>query len=88
MGEKEVDKMLGKSLKRRNFWSNAVFIDEVREIKRAKSLSDKRDYSDADITEMIAKDPLFQELKRKLTSQQSFTAQIKIQMDTKRLGRR
>lgn len=71
----------------KNFWSDIAFINEVRDIKRAKSFTDKKDYSDAEITNMIIKDPLFQEIKRKLTENGNFTAQIKIQMDRKRRGK-
>lgn len=71
----------------KNFWSDLGFVNEIRDIKRTKSLNDKKDYSDADITNMIAQDPLFQEIKRKLTESGNFTAQIKIQMDRKRRGR-
>lgn len=73
-----------KRLNQKNFWSDIAFVDEIREIKRAKSFQDKKDYSDADITNMIARDPLFQEIKRKLTENSTITAQIKIQMDRKR----
>jgi hypothetical protein len=76
--------MVNKRNHQRNFWSDIEFINEIREIKRAKSAIDKKDYSDADITIMIAKDPIFQELKKKLIETQNFTAQIKIQMDRKR----
>lgn len=68
----------------KNFWGDLGFLNEVREIKWAKSIKDKKDYSDADITNMIAQDPLFQEIKRKIIEQGTFTAQIKIQMDRKR----
>lgn len=71
-------------MNQRTFWSDIDFLNQIREIKRAKSFNDKRDYSDADITTMIVKDPLFQELKKKLTDTEKFTAQIKIQMDRKR----
>lgn len=73
-----------KRSQQRNFWCDIGLINEIREIKRAKSYNDKKDYSDADITSMIARDPLFKELKRKLTENENFTTQIKIQMDRKR----
>lgn len=76
--------MVKRRMNVKNFWSDLDFISQIREIKRAKSLNDKKDYSDADITSMIAQDPLFQEIKRKLVETGSFTAQIKIQMDRKR----
>lgn len=76
--------MAKKRMTQKNFWSDIVFVDQVREIKRAKSYNDKKDYSDADITKMIAQDPLFQELKKKLMETSQFTTQIKIQMDRKR----
>lgn len=76
--------MARKRMNQRTFWSDIDFLNQIREIKRAKSLNDKKDYSDADITTMIVKDPLFQELKKKLSETEKFTAQIKIQMDRKR----
>lgn len=70
----------------KNFWSDIGFIDEIRQIKRAKSYVDKQDYSDADITRIISKHPLFEEMKKQLMQQQEakITAQIRIQMDRKR----
>lgn len=79
--------MVKRRMNVKNFWSDLDFINQIREIKRAKSFNDKKDYSDADITSMIANDPLFQEIKKKLVDTGSFTAQIKIQMDRKRRGR-
>lgn len=79
--------MSKKRMNQKNFWSDIDFVNQVREIKRAKSFNDKKDYSDAEITSMIAKDPLFQELKKKLSETSNFTAQIKIQMDRKRRGK-
>lgn len=76
--------MVKKRMNQKNFWSDILFVNEIREIKRAKSFRDKKDYSDADITMMIVKDPLFQEIKKKLMENDNFTAQIKIQMDRKR----
>lgn len=76
--------MSKRRLNQKNFWSDMGFVDEVRQIKREKSYRDKRDYSDAEITNMIARDPLFQEIKRKIIETGTFTAQIKIQMDRKR----
>lgn len=76
--------MVKKRMNQKNFWSDIVFVTEIDEIKRTKSLHDKKDYSYADITAIIAKDPLFQELKKKLMEGGSLTAQIKIQMDRKR----
>lgn len=76
--------MVKKRMNQKNFWSDIKFVEEIRDIKRAKSYKDKRDYSDADITLMIMKDPLFQEIKKKLVESENFTAQIKIQMDRKR----
>lgn len=73
-----------KRLNQKNFWSHMDFVEEIRDIKRIKSVNDKRDYSDADITQLIAHDPLFLELKKKLTETTSVTAKIKIQMDRKR----
>jgi hypothetical protein len=73
-----------KRMNQKNFWSDIQFVNEIRDIKRAKSYHDKKDYSDADITLMIMKDPLFQELKKKLVESGNLTAQIKIQMDRKR----
>lgn len=75
-----------KRMNQKNFWSDIDFVNQIREIKRARSLNDKKDYSDADITGMIAKDPLFQELKLKLSGVEKITTQIKIQMDRKRRG--
>ena len=70
---------------KRNFWSDIMFIDQVREIKRARSCQDKKDYSDADVTLMIVQHPIFQELKKKLLENEAnFTSQIKIQMDRRR----
>lgn len=79
--------MVKKREKQKNFWSDIDFVNQVREIKRAKSHHDNKDYSDADITSMIANDPLFKELKKSLLTSNTFTAQIKIQMDSKRKGR-
>lgn len=77
--------MVNKRNNQKNFWSGIDFVNEIREIKRMKSLNDKKDYSDADITNFIVKDPLFQEIKKKITqTTNSFTAQIKIKMDSKR----
>lgn len=73
-----------KRINQKNFWSDILFVNEIREIKRAKQFHDKKDYSDADITNMIAKDPLFQEIKKRMMDNKTFTAQIKIQMDRKR----
>lgn len=79
--------MAKKRMNQKSFWSDIDFLNQVREIKRAKSFNDKKDYSDADITNLIAKDPLFQEIKKKLSHTGNFTAQIKIQMDRKRRGK-
>lgn len=76
--------MAKKRMNQKSFWSDIDFLNQIREIKRAKSYQDKKDYSDADITNMIVKDPLFQEIKKKLTETGTFTAQIKFQMDRKR----
>lgn len=76
--------MTKKRMNQKNFWSDIGFVTEIRDIKRARSFKDKKDYTDADITGMIARDPLFQEIKRKIIEQGTFTAQIKIQMDRKR----
>jgi len=76
--------MVKRRMNVKNFWSDLDFVKEIRQIKHMKSANDNKDYSDADITVMIMKDPLFQEIKRKLTENGNFTAQIKIQMDRKR----
>lgn len=70
-----------------NFWSDIGFLSELREIKRVKQANDKKDYSDAEITKMIAQHPIFKELKKELISpQQQFKAEIRIHMDKRRGG--
>lgn len=76
--------MVKRRMNVKNFWGDLDFVKELRQIKFMKSANDNKDYSDADITVMILKDPLFQEIKKKLTDNGNFTAQIKIQMDRKR----
>ena len=67
-------------------WVDDNFLNELRDIKRIKSALDKKDYSDPDITKIMAKDPFFQSFKEHLTKNNGFVAQIKIQMDRKRGG--
>lgn len=73
--------------KRQNFWADPVFVTEIQDIQwhmNDPKRKNKKNYSTVDITAMIIKDPLFQEIKKKLTENENFTAQIKIQMDRKR----
>lgn len=74
------------SKKRLPLWADPTFINEVQDIQW--SLNDpkrkKKKVSTVDVTGMISRDPLFQEIKKRLMENETFTAQIKIQMDRKR----
>lgn len=70
----------------RNIWTDVIFINEIREIKHTRSLKDKKEYSDGDITRMIVEHPIFKELKKGICEEDAvLTASLRFQMDRKRI---